>query len=130
MTEEVKSGGWENWCGWCRKGDRVDTFGWAAVFIWAGLVLLADITGFASGLVWWDGWGVFFTGAGIIVLVGTAFRTITPRYRRSVLGGLIFGTILLGIGLGDIVSWFWPAALLAVGITILIKALGRPGFRR
>lgn len=94
-------GGWEGWC----AEDRLDAIGWAGVFIWGALVLLAEVTNFSENFSCWDGWGVFFVGLAAIVLVETAILWLVPEYRRQGLAwGLVFGFILLGIGLGDLFS--------------------------
>ncbi|TET45144.1 hypothetical protein E3J62_08525 [candidate division TA06 bacterium] len=130
--EEYKTGdceelhrGWskERW-ETCWRKDRLDAVGWAAIFIWAALVILAGTTGFGAKFSWWNGWAVFFTGAGAIVLLGTAIRLVIPEYRKEVLVGVIFGCILLAIGLGDW-GWFWPLVLIAIAIAILAKAFSR-----
>ncbi len=127
--EKEKRKDWETWCKSCWKGfgenDIIDTLGWAAVFIWAGLVLLTETKDFAATYSWWDGWAVFFTGAGTIVLLQTAVRLLAPRYRKSITGSLVFGLVLLGIGLGDLINVFWPFVLIAIGVIILIRALVR-----
>jgi hypothetical protein len=112
------------WCNWenGRVMDRLDAVGWASVFIWGALVLLAYVTGWASSFSWWDGWGMFFTGVAVILLVGTGIRWLVPEYRRAgLIWGLVFGLILLGIGLGEIAVWIWPLLLGAIGITILYR---------
>ncbi len=104
--------------------DRLDTIGWAGVFIWGALILLAEIVGFADEFSGWDGWGVFFVGVGLIVLGGTAIRWLVPEYRRADLGwGLVFGLVLLGIGLGDLAVWIWPLLLGGIGVAILYSVL-------
>jgi len=121
--EKGKSSSEKEW--W--QSDRVDAIGWGAAFIWGALVLLAGITGFTASYSWWDGWGVFFTGAGVITLIGTAIRLQIPEYRGKWLGGLIWGSILLAIGLGTwgSVGWLWVLVLLIVGIIILREAFVR-----
>ena len=117
-----------DWCKWQGWGvpDRLDAIGWASVFIWGALVLVAYVTDFAERASWWDGWGVFFTGVGAIVLIGTAIRWLVPRYRRAGLVlGLVFGLILLGIGLGGIALWIWPLLLGTIGIAILYRVFVR-----
>jgi len=111
---------------WWRQ-DRLDGIGWAAVFFWGALVLLAETTGFAADYSWWDGWAVFFTGVGAIVLLQTLFRLMIPAYRSSWVGSLIFGLILLSIGVGDWVdlSWIWAFALFAAGVAILLEVVRR-----
>lgn len=114
-------GGQEEW--W--KSDLVDALGWSAAFIWGALVILAGATKFASNFSWWDGWAIFFTDAGVIVLIETAVRMLIPVYRRGVAGNLIFGLILLAIGLGGLVGWGWgfPLVLIAIAGVILRAAL-------
>ncbi|UCD05658.1 MAG: hypothetical protein JSV98_11235, partial [candidate division WOR-3 bacterium] len=98
------------WCGHMWHRDRLDAIGWAAFLIWGALVLLAETTKFSTNFSWWNGWGVFFAGVGIIVIVGTVIRLLLPQYKRSAAGGFIFGFILLAIGLGGW-AWIWPLAL-------------------
>ena len=112
---------WEEW--W--RNDLVDTLGWAAAFIWAGLVLLAETKNYSAKFNWWDGWAIFFTGAGIIVLFEIVIRLLVPQYRKNITGSLILGLILLGIGLGALFNLFWPLVLIAIGIIILIRAFVR-----
>lgn len=125
--ENKKKDNWEQWCGDCWeewwRNDLVDTLGWATVFIWAGFVLLADTKGFAATYSWWDGWAVFFTGAGVIVLFEVVIRLLIPKYRKKVIGGLIIGLILMGIGLGDLLDLFWPLVLIAIGAIILLRTI-------
>ena len=103
----------------------MDTIGWAVVFFWGAFVLLADNTGFASNFQWWgDGWSVFIAGAGVIVLVGTCFRLFMPEYRRGIAFGLIFGFVLLAIGL-DGWSLILPLMVAAIGVSILFKAFSK-----
>ncbi|MFQ5796645.1 MAG: hypothetical protein ACE5JP_16575 [Candidatus Bipolaricaulia bacterium] len=124
ITEErSEREAWEDWC----QQDRVDAIGWAAAFIWGAVVLLVGNTDFAANSSWWDGWAVFFTGAGVITLVETAVRLLVPEYRRFWVRSLIFGSILLGIGLEGLTdtSWFWALVLFAIGIIILRGAFAR-----
>ena len=58
--EGQRESGWDDW--W--TSDRLDAVGWAAIFIWGAVVVLASYTDFAEDYSWWDGWGVFFVGAG------------------------------------------------------------------
>ncbi len=118
MKEEEKSRRFSDW----RPSDRGDAIGWAIGFIWAALVLLAQTTNFASNFSWWDGWAVFFTGAGVIALLANVIRQFIPEYPSPSVWDLIFVVILLGIGLGDYVVWFWILALFAIGIIILLGA--------
>lgn len=107
------------------RSDRLDTIWWAAAFIWGGLVLLARTSGFAESISWWEGWSVFFTGLGVLLLIGAFIRTVVPAYHRKVVESLIFGLILLGIGLGNFWVLIWPLALIIVGFVILRSAFVR-----
>ena len=117
QNEEKKSKGWEEkW-----RPDRWDGIGWALIFIWGALVLLAQSTNYSTNFSWWDGFSVFITGIGIIVLLGL----FIPTHRHRMVGSLIFGFILIGIGLGGLVEWnlVWPLVLFTIGIIILLKAI-------
>ncbi|KPL02346.1 MAG: hypothetical protein AMJ90_06115 [candidate division Zixibacteria bacterium SM23_73_2] len=109
---------------WTEKlwSERLDTVVWAVILIWGGLVLLAETTDLARNFDWWwSGWSVFFTGAGVIVLIEAVIRLFIPAQRKSMVWSFIIGFILLGIGLGSW-NWIWPLALIAIGIIILISA--------
>ena len=125
--EKERGEGWdEKW-----RRDPVDAAGWAAILIWAGLVLLAEnmeILGNLSILGYrLEAWSVIFIGAGIIVLLGVVVRLLMPAYRPPVGGSLIFGVILLGIGLGEVVGWvaIWPLILIAIGVGVLLRGFIR-----
>ena len=116
----------KEWREWCRF-DQGDAIGWAAVFIWGGLVLLAQTTNFSARYDWWDAWGVFFAGVGGIVLIGAIFRVLITGRKNKLVGGLIFGLILLAIGLGGLGSlgWIWPLVLFSIAVIILVSAFAR-----
>ncbi|MFC1848195.1 hypothetical protein ACFLXV_02645 [Chloroflexota bacterium] len=124
--EEEKSKGWnEKW-----RRDPANSVGWAAVLIWAALIILAETTDFAADNFgdWWEAWAVFFAGFGAIILLGTLYRVLVPEQRRPVAGSLIFGFIMLGIGLGELLeSWayIWVGILIALALVILFNAFFR-----
>ena len=122
MRQEEESKGLE--CCW--RSDRIDAFAWAAIFIWGGQVLLAGATGFAANFTWWNGWSVFLTGAGVIVLIEAGVRLLVPEHRQPLVWNLICGFILLGFGLGD-TAWRWvlPLVLIVIGLTVFRGALAR-----
>ena len=111
------------------RRDPVDAATWAIIFIWAGLVLLAGNMGLLVNLLGPDveAWSVGFIGAGLIVLLGVVVRVLVPAYRRPLMGGLVFGVILIGIGLGEIVGWvaIGPLILIAIGVSVLLRGLLR-----
>lgn len=120
MNKETKVN--EGFCNF-RKSDKLDSIGWAAGFIWGGTVLLADVTNYSAQYSWWDGWSVFFTGAGILILIQIAVRLVKTEFRNPSLWDLVFACFLLGIGLGDKVGWTWPIILFIIGFIILRGAL-------
>jgi hypothetical protein len=123
--KEKESGGSEEW--W--RQDKVDAVGWGVAFIWGALVLLAGTTNFTANYSWWDGWGVFFTGAAVITLIETVIRLQIPAYRGKWVGSLIWACILLAIGLGawERAGWIWVLVLFAIGVIILREAFARKG---
>ncbi|MDH3730313.1 MAG: hypothetical protein OES13_04190 [Acidimicrobiia bacterium] len=113
---------WEDW--W--TSDRLDAFGWAALFLWGALVLMAQLTSFKDDYDRWEGWGVFFVGAGVIVLLEAAVRLPIPKYRSKFGWTLFWGTAFLAIGLGELANPAWYALpLAAIAVVILKDALTR-----
>ncbi|MBN1572160.1 MAG: hypothetical protein JW984_03070 [Deltaproteobacteria bacterium] len=112
----------EDWGKRWRQSDRLHAVGWAAIFIWAGLVLLAESTDYVANFYWWDGWFVFFAGAGIIVLIQAVVRALVPAFRRRVITTFVIGFILLSIGLGELFGLLWPFLLISIGIIILVRS--------
>ena len=116
-----------DWCaGWWRS-DRLDSVAWAAIFFWAALVLLAEAAGYPSRLSWWDGWGVFFSGAGIIVLTEAPIRLVLTEHRSFWWWSLVVGSVLLGIGLDswDGWAWIWALVMVAIGVATLRRVFAR-----
>ncbi len=107
------------------RRDPLNAAAWAAIFIWAGLVLLADNLGMLVRFERLEAWALILIGAGLIVLVEVAVRLVMPAYRRPVVGSIIFGVILLALGLGEIIGWgvIWPVVLIALGVIILARGL-------
>jgi cation transport ATPase len=118
--EDEKRKGWdEKW-----RRDRVNALMWALVLIWGALVILAEATGYKDHFSWWQGWAVFFAGAGAILLLAAFYRVLVPEHRRSVAGSVIIGLVLLGIGLGSLISWsyIWVVILIVIALLILLRA--------
>ena len=124
--DDEKGRGGEKW-----QNDALSAIVWAGIFVWAGLVLLADNLGLMKSVMIGDTflqpWSLIFVGAGVIVLLEVAIRLIVPAYRRPVTGSIIFAGILLAIGLGGAVCWnvVWPLILVLIGVSILVGAITR-----
>ena len=107
-------------CGDLWQADELDKIGWGAVLLWGGLVALVDAIWNTSALAWWNGWAVFFVGTGVLVLLGTVIRVLVPELRGKAGASLVFGVVLLAIGLGDSAgAWLWPVALIGLGVALL-----------
>jgi hypothetical protein len=111
--------------GWVagRRKDILDRVGWALVIIWAGVVLLLNNIGFFDSLgidflSRMDSWEMIFAGAGLLVLALMVVRMVVPDFRNPETGQIIFGFILLGIGIGDFVGWEIIGALILIGLGI------------
>jgi len=119
--------------GWDEKWQRdpINTVSWATMFIWAGLVLLADTTkwGKDTFLSWWNTWALIFTGVGAIILLSALARFMVPAYRRHIASGLVPGVIFLGIGLAWLNNWkldvIWPVILIGIGLSIILGGIFR-----
>jgi hypothetical protein len=127
MQEKDEKHGEKEEKNWEEKWRRDPLSGvvWAGILIWAGLVLLVDNVGLLARFKPLDAWAIIFIGAGLIVLVGVVVRLLVPAYRRAVTGTLILGLILIGIGLGNLLSWnvIWPLVLIALGVFVLVRGL-------
>lgn len=100
---------------------------WAVILIWAGVVMLAENLGLFVSIEWLSAWGLILTGAGLIVLLEVVVRLLVPAYRKPVGGSIIWGFILLGLGLGNMIGMemVWPLILIAIGIGLLLRGLFR-----
>jgi energy-converting hydrogenase Eha subunit E len=124
-----KSRGEKSWDEKWRR-DPINAIGWAAIFIWAGLCVLAETTNWGpSTFPWWKTWALILAGAGAIFILGALIRLTMPEHRRPITGRLIFGFILLGVGLQDLTHWHSGALgafiLIAIGVIIILAGVFR-----
>jgi hypothetical protein len=107
--------------------DPLGTLVWAAILVWAGLVLLASNLGLLARIEKLDTWNLIFIGAGLIILLEVVVRLLLPDYRRPVIGSIILAVLLLAIGLGNLINWgiIWALALIAIGVLIIFRGMFR-----
>jgi low affinity Fe/Cu permease len=137
--QEEKSPEEKHWDEKSRR-DPLSAVIWAAILVWAGLVLLANNLGFldaiferlpsdgVGGLIDTSStWSLILLGAGVIVLLEVLVRLLVPDYRRPVGGSLILAVFLIGVGLSNFFSWnlVWPFILIGIGIVILLRSFLR-----
>jgi len=106
--------------------DALSGIVWASILVWAGLVLLADNTGYLRQFApFLNAWGLVFAGAGAILLLEVACRFLVPSYRQFVMAKLILALIFLGIGVGSLLGCAVTGALIliAIGVVILLGTL-------
>jgi len=110
--------------------DPINAICWAAIFIWAGLGLLADTTHWGPDtFYWWNTWAVIMAGVGAILVICALIRLAMPEHRRPIIGSLILGFIFLGVGLGQLTNWGFGAIgaiiLIAIGLIIILGGVFR-----
>ena len=113
---------------WGAEKYRNDPLGgivFAVVLVWAGVAWILSNTGVFGGGI--DIWPVILAGAGVIIILGVIVRLLIPEYRRPVGGNLVFGFVLIGVGLGQLVGWsiVGPLVLIAIAISIIIGVVSR-----
>jgi hypothetical protein len=91
------------------------------------LLVLLGVTLFLTAqdwIAWGDWWKYFITGLGGIFVIEALVRYARPAHRRPRFGRLIFGIILICVGLAFIVGWgnWWPLILIVVGLAILLNS--------
>jgi nitric oxide reductase large subunit len=124
-----------------RRRDPLGLIIWAIIFIWAGVVLLANNLGYLNWLQFQgrffpgaeyqgatNAWSLIFLGAGVILMFEVLIRLLVPDYRRPVGGTLILALVFIGIGLGNFFGWgiIWPLIIIAIGLSLIVRALVRP----
>lgn len=139
LTKQEEKSVEEKW-----ERDRLGALSWAAILIWAGVVMLAANLGafdlmstfterlpfglgsfpFEIGFFPIEAWSVFWLGAAAILLIKVVFRLLIPEFRRPITGTLILAIIFLGLGIG---RWqcVWPIILIAIGVGILLRGFTR-----
>ena len=107
-----------------RPSDKGDSIGWAVIFIWGALLILGSSLNFGEQYSWWDGWGLFFIGMGVVGLVGALVRFLVTEYPNPSFWDILFGLFFLFLGLGNDTGWIWAIALVVIGFSILRSVYG------
>ncbi len=120
------------------RRDPLGVIVWGVILIWAGLVFLADSIGLFRGITFRnlvpgmdvtqpEAWTIALIGAGVILVIEAIVRLAVPAYRRPIGGTLILAVILIGVGLGNIVTWdvIWPVIVIAIGLAVLLGGFFR-----
>jgi hypothetical protein len=122
------------------RNDPLGTLVFAAVLIWAGIVLLLENLGtldqWTANIIASTGWTFLadhepwqyiVLGAGLLVVVEIIIRLLVPAYRRSVVGSVIWAIILIGLGLGGWFNWsiLWPIIIIVIGLSIIFRGVFR-----
>ena len=112
------------------RRDPLSSMIWAGILIWVGVALLSNNLGILDSVPFlnqFEPWSLAFAGAGVIVLFEALIRLTVPQYGGPVIGTLIFGLILLSVGMGDIVQWsfIWPVVIIVAGVLMLLRSFSR-----
>ena len=111
-----------------RRSDPIGPVIGALVLIWLGVVFLAvqnpEMIRLPFSISWDNVWAFFLVGLGALLILEALLRVIFPAHRRIV-GPLIWGIILLVIGVAGLfpgmgVEKLWPLALIAGGLGLLL----------
>lgn len=113
---------------WTR--DPVDAFTWALIIIWAGvaflLVNLADNGEAILGMDSENVWAYILAGAGVFIWLNILLRVVNPAYRQPLGGRIILGTILIVVGVGEVLDVeLWALIIIAIGISMLLGYFSR-----
>jgi hypothetical protein len=130
--KDEKSRDEKNWDEKWRR-DPINAASWAAIFIWAGLVLLGNTSNWGPDTFrWWNEgnwWAIIMAGVGAILILCGLIRLFMPEHRRSIIGNFILGTIFLGVGLEELSDWDWGVAgafiFIVVGLLIIFSGIFR-----
>ena len=103
---------------------RLESYWWAAVLIWSGLIVVAELLGILPEIGTANAWSWIFLGAGVFGLIGALMRVIHPDLPKPTGWDYFWSILFLIIGS---VSFFgggiaFPIVLLVVGIAILANA--------
>lgn len=123
--------GGEKWRGEKWSRDPLGSIIWALILIWAGVVFLlvnlAENGDAFLGLDSGSAWAWIMAGAGALIWLGVLVRLAMPAYRRPVGGSIVLGTILVIVGVGELIEVdLWPLIIIAIGVSMLLGYFSGP----
>ena len=123
MEKSEKSTSFLNW----RKSDTGDSIAWGIILLWGAIIILGGTFEFGDKYEWWNPWGLFFIGIGIIGLAVSLIRLFVSSIQNPSLWDFIFGLFFLLMGMGNETGWIWAVALLVIGFSIIRSVAASPG---
>ena len=104
---------------------RLEGFWWAAVLIWAGLLLVADYLGVLPQIREENVWSWIFLGAGIFGLLGALIRVISAELPNPTGWDYFWSALFLVIGASGFIGGgiAFPIVLIVIGLAILVNVL-------
>jgi hypothetical protein len=121
--EERRRERWER-----RRNDPIGPIFGALVLIWLGVVFLAaqnsEMFRLPFNITWGNVWMFFIAGLGALLILQGLLRAVTA-YRYGIASSLIWGGVLLLVGLigifpGAGLDKLWPLAIIALGLGLLL----------
>jgi len=111
------------------KGEKYRRDPFSAIFIgliivWVGALWFLRAEEILVSGEWWQ-W--FLVGLGGIFILDRLIRYASPVHRRPIFGRILFGLILIAIGVSFIygIETWWPLIVVIVGIAIIVYAVQR-----
>ena len=106
---------------------RLESFWWAAVIIWAGIVFIADYMGLLPNIREAGAWSWIFLGAGVFGLIGALIRVVSDGLPNPTGWDYFWSALFLIIGAGGFVGGgiAFPIVLIVIGLAILGNVLFR-----
>ena len=106
---------------------RLEGMWWAAVLIWAGVVLVADQAGWLPAIGDSTTWSWIFLGGGLFGLIGALVRFNSPTLPNPSTWDVIWAVVFLLIGLGGFLKEdvVFAIGLIVVGLALIINHIFR-----
>ena len=106
---------------------RLESFWWAAVIIWAGIVFIADYLNILPEIGGANAWSWIFLGAGVFGLLGALIRMASADLPKPTGWDYFWSVLFLIIGAGGFVGGgiTFPIVLIVIGLAILANVLFR-----